>query len=204
MSTVLRCISFIFVKNTFNLLQICCFTLQAGHHLLKGFADGRIDAECVLMVCDKPGAKVIERAEQWGVESFVFSPRDYRSKADFEAEIVRRLDYAQVELVCLAGYMRIVGEVLLGSYEGRIINLHPALLPSFKGAHAIEQAFEAGVKVFGVTIHYVDSSLDGGAIIDQRAFYSDGESHERVEERIHQTEHALYPEVIAKLLNSKQ
>lgn len=187
--------------------RIAVFASGSGTNfeaIVRACADGRIDAECALMVCDKPGAKVIERAEQWGVESFVFSPRDYRSKADFEAEIVRRLDEAQVELVCLAGYMRIVGEVLLGSYEGRIINLHPALLPSFKGAHAIEQAFEAGVKVFGVTIHYVDSSLDGGAIIDQRAFYSDGESHERVEERIHQTEHALYPEVIAKLLNSKQ
>lgn len=172
--------------------------------IVRACQQGRIDAECVLLVCDKPGAKVVERAEQLGVESFVFSARDYQSKAAYEAEIVRRLDEAQVELVCLAGYMRIVGEVLLGSYEGRIINIHPSLLPSFRGARALEQAFEAGVKVFGVTIHYVDSSLDGGAIIDQRAFHSEGESIERVEERIHEIEHLLYPEVVGKLLNSKQ
>ncbi len=163
--------------------------------------DGRIAAKPVLMVCDKPTAKVVERAERLGVESFVFSPRDYASKAEFEAEIVRRLDAAEVDLVCLAGYMRIVGDVLLGAYEGRIINIHPSLLPSFKGAHAIEDAYRAGVKVFGVTIHYVDSSLDGGQIIDQRAFHSSGESIDKVEERIHQIEHQLYPEVVQRLLS---
>ena len=172
--------------------------------IVRACQQGRIGAECVLLVCDKPGAQAVERAKRLGVESFVFSARDFESKAAYEAEIVRRLDEAQVELVCLAGYMRIVGEVLLGSYEGRIINIHPSLLPSFRGAHALEQAFEAGVKVFGVTIHYVDSSLDGGAIIDQGAFHSEGESIERVEERIHEIEHALYPEVVEKLLNCKQ
>ena len=119
---------------------------------------GEIPARVVLMVCDKPGAGVVQRAAGHGVEAFVFAPKEYASKADYEREIVRRLDQAGVELVCLAGYMRIVGDVLLGAYGGRIVNIHPSLLPAFRGAHAIEQALEYGVKVFGVTIHYVDAT----------------------------------------------
>ena len=107
------------------------------------------------MVCDKPQARVVEVAQKMGIPSFVFSAKDYASKADYEREIVSRLREAEVELICLAGYMRIVGEELLSAYEGHIINLHPSLLPAFKGARAIEQAMEYGVKVFGASIHYV-------------------------------------------------
>lgn len=164
---------------------------------------GEIDARVVLMVCDKPGARVVERAAEHGVEAFVFSAKEYASKADYEREIVRRLDAAGVELVCLAGYMRIVGEVLLGAYEGRIINIHPSLLPAFRGAHAIEQAFEYGVKVFGVTIHYVDATLDGGRIIAQRAFEYDGGDVAELEARIHAVEYPLYVETIRKLLEER-
>lgn len=94
---------------------------------------GEIPARVVLMVCDKPGAGVVQRAAGHGVEAFVFAPKEYASKADYEREIVRRLDEAGVELVCLAGYMRIVGDVLLGAYGGRIVNIHPSLLPAFRG-----------------------------------------------------------------------
>lgn len=164
---------------------------------------GELPAEAVLLVCDKPGATVVGRAARHGVATFVFSPKDYGSKADYEREIVARLDAAGVELVCLAGYMRIVGEVLLGAYEGRIINIHPSLLPAFRGAHAIEQAFEYGVKVFGVTIHYVDAELDGGRIIAQRAFAYEGHDLEELESKIHAVEYPLYIETIGKLLKEK-
>lgn len=160
-----------------------------------------LQAEVALMVCDRPGAPVVERAAAHGVESYVFAPREFASKADFEREIVRRLDEAGVELVCLAGYMRIVGPTLLGAYEGRIINLHPSLLPSFRGAHAIEQALDYGVKVFGVTIHWVDATLDGGRIIAQRAFGYEGHDLEELEAMIHCVEHPLYIETIARLLD---
>ena len=113
---------------------------------------GRIRARVVLVVCDRPSAHVVERAAQHGIETFAFNPKNYASKADYEREIVARLDYAQVDLVCLAGYMRLLSHVVLDAYEGRIINIHPSLLPAFKGAHAIEQAFEYGVKIYGVTI----------------------------------------------------
>ena len=161
---------------------------------------GVLDAEVVLMVCDKPGAKVVERAAAHVVGAFVFAPKQYASKADYEREIVARLDAAGVELVCLAGYMRIVGDVLLGAYGGRIINIHPSLLPAFRGAHAIEQALEYGVKVFGVTIHYVNGELDGGRIIAQRAFEYLGSDPEELEARVHAVEHPLYVETVAKLV----
>lgn len=164
---------------------------------------GEIDARVALMVCDRPGARVAERAAAHGVEAFVFAPKEWASKADYEREIVRRLDAAGVELVCLAGYMRIVGDELLGAYGGRIVNVHPSLLPAFRGAHAIEQALEYGVKVFGVTIHWVDATLDGGRIIAQRAFAYEGDDAAELERMVHATEHPLYIETIQKLLKER-
>lgn len=161
---------------------------------------GEIPAEVALLVCDKPSARVVELSRDKGIESFVFSAKDYPSKADYETQIVERCREAGVELICLAGYMRIVGPTLLNAYSGKIINLHPSLLPAFKGAHAIEQAIEYGVKIFGATIHYVDESLDGGRIIAQRAVEYDGNSVEQVTEMIHSIEHELYIETIKKIL----
>lgn len=162
-------------------------------------ADGEIDAEVVLCVCDKAGAGVLQRAERYQIPTFVFDPHG-STKEEFEGRIVERLDAAKVDLVCLAGYMRIVGEVLLAAYGGRIVNIHPALLPAFKGAHAIRDSFEAGVKVFGVTIHYVDQTLDGGRIIAQSAFPYEGDDIEALEAMIHRTEHKLYVDTIKKLI----
>lgn len=162
--------------------------------------DGRIPARCVLMVCDKPGAPVVERAASHSVPAFVFSPKDYASKADYEKEIVARLDAAGVDLVCLAGYMRIVGDVLLGAYKGRIINIHPSLLPAFRGANAVEQAVAYGVKVYGITIHYVDESLDGGRIIAQKAFEYQGSDPAEVHRLGQIIEHQLYIDTINSLL----
>lgn len=165
--------------------------------------DGVLDAEVSLLVCDHPQAKVMDRAARFGVKTFAFTPGRYACKADYEKEIVELLDSMSIDLVCLAGYMRIVGPVLLGSYAGRIINIHPALLPSFKGAHAIRDEFEYGVKVFGVTIHYVDETLDGGRIIAQRAFEYYGDDIDEVEARTHEIEHGLYVETIGRLLSAK-
>ena len=164
---------------------------------------GEIPAEVALLVCDKAEARAIEVARDKGVPAFVFSAKDYATKAEYEREIVERCREAGVELICLAGYMRIVGEELLSAYEGRIINIHPSLLPSFKGARAIEQAMEYGVKIFGASIHYVDASLDGGRIIAQRAVEYDGNSIEEVTAKIHAIEHELYIQTIKKLLNTK-
>lgn len=164
---------------------------------------GELPARVVLVVVDKPEAEVVERAARHGVECFAFRPKEYSSKADYEREIVSRCKDAGVELICLAGYMRLVGETLLEAFAGRMINIHPSLLPAFRGARAMEQALEAGVKVFGVTIHEVDASLDGGRIIAQRAFEYDGNDLEELERRIHAIEYPLYVETIRKITTNK-
>lgn len=186
-----------------GLKKIAIFASGNGSNfeaIAQACEQGRIPAEVALMVCDKPGAYVCERAANHGVETFAFRPKEYESKAAYEAEIARLLDERGVELVCLAGYMRLLSDVMLGAYGGRIINIHPSLLPAFKGAHAIEQAFEYGVKVYGVSIHYVDDTMDGGKVIAQKAFEYDGGDIEEVERRIHAIEHELYVDTINKLL----
>lgn len=169
--------------------------------IVKATHNGELyDVEVVLCVCDKPGARVLERAERLGVETFVFNPEDYSGKSEFEKIIADKLSEKGVELVCLAGYMRIIGKELLERYGGRIINIHPALLPAFPGAHGIRDAFEYGVKVFGVTIHYVDDGIDTGKIIAQQAFPYEGENLEELEDLIHAVEHPLYIKTIKKLM----
>ena len=168
--------------------------------IAQACAKGIIQADVAVMVCDRPGAAVIDRARQMGIETFVFSPKDYADKAAYEAEIVQLLDSKKIDLVCLAGYMRIVGETLLQAYEGRIINIHPSLLPSFKGAHAVEDAVAYGVKVYGITIHWVNADLDGGKIIAQRAFPYEGSDPAEVHRIGQKIEHELYVETINKIL----
>jgi len=168
--------------------------------IAKACASGVINARVALLVCDKPGAAVLDRARELGVEAFAFSAKDYASKAHYEAEIVKLLDERKVDLVCLAGYMRIVGETLLKAYEGKIINIHPSLLPAFRGANAVEQAVAYGVKVYGITIHWVNSDLDGGKIIAQRAFPYEGADPAEVHRIGQKIEHELYVETINKIL----
>lgn len=168
--------------------------------IAQACADGRLDAEVALLVCDVPGAKVLERGARFGVESFCFRPESYACKADFEREIADRMDALGIDLVCLAGYMRLIGPVLLERYGGRIINIHPSLLPAFKGAHAVEDAVAYGVKVYGITIHWVDATLDGGKIIAQKAFPYEGNDPAEVHRIGQKIEHRLYIETIQKLI----
>lgn len=170
--------------------------------LAKACADGVLDAEIALCVVDKPKAYVIQRAAGYGVPVLAVSPKDFSSKREYEKAIADRLDEENVSLVCLAGYMRIVADELLSRYGGRIINIHPALLPAFPGAHAIEDSFRYGIKVFGVTIHYVDHTLDGGKIISQVAVPYEGDDIVALETMIHKAEHKLYVETVGKLLAS--
>ena len=161
---------------------------------------GQIPAEVAVLVCDKPAAAVVERAARHGVEAFVFQPKSFPSKADMENAIADELDKHGIDWVCLAGYMRIITDTLLSRYGGRIINIHPSLLPAFPGARAVEQALSYGVKVYGVTIHYVNNELDGGRIIAQRAFDYKGSDPDELEAMVHAVEHPLYVETIGELI----
>ena len=168
--------------------------------IARACRQGVLAAEVVLLVCDRPGARVIGRAEEFGIPTFVFDPKAYGSKEEYERQIVQRLEEGGAGLVCLAGYMRILGATMLGACGGRIVNIHPSLLPAFRGKDAIGQAFDYGVKVFGVTIHWVDATLDGGRIIAQRAFEYDGRDRAELEARVHAVEHELYVETLGRLI----
>jgi phosphoribosylglycinamide formyltransferase 1 len=163
---------------------------------------GAIDTEIGLLVCDKPQAGAIERAKSADIPVFCFVPKEYESKAHFEREILAVLHEHQIDLVILAGYMRLIGSTLLEAYPNKIVNIHPSLLPSFPGKDAIGQAFAAGVKVTGVTVHFVDAGMDTGPIIAQKAIeITEADTLEMVAEKIHQVEHALYPKVIQELVS---
>ena len=149
---------------------------------------------------DHRDAYVLKRADKLGVKSYVFELREFDSKMAYEQAIVDLLEEHQIDLVCLAGYMKIVGPTLLGAYEGRIINIHPAYLPEFPGAHGIEDAWQAGVSESGVTVHWVDSGVDTGKIIQQvRVPRLADDTIESFEERIHAAEYQLYPQVLESL-----
>lgn len=162
----------------------------------------KLEATIALLVCDNPQAFVIERAQKLQIETFVFNPKNFSSKADYETFIAKKLLDLNIHLVVLAGYMRIIGPTLLAQFPNKIINIHPALLPSFPGAHGIKDAYEYGVKVFGVTVHFVDAGVDTGTIIDQESFKMETPmTIEEVEEKIHQIEHHIYPKVLQKILH---
>ncbi|BFH60298.1 phosphoribosylglycinamide formyltransferase [Paenibacillus azoreducens] len=155
-------------------------------------------AEIALLVCDKPSAPVVQRAERLGVQAHLFKPKDYDSREAYEREIVHKLEEHRVDLVVLAGYMRLLTPVIVDKYRGRLINIHPSLLPAFPGKDAIGQALAYGVKVSGVTVHFVDEGMDTGPIIAQKALpIVSGETVDSLAQAIHAIERELYPQVVS-------
>lgn len=161
-------------------------------------------ASIELLVSDKPSAKVVERAAAFGVDAFTFRPKDYPSREAYETEIVRELERRRIDLVVMAGYMRLITSVLVKPYYGRLINVHPALLPSFPGLHAARQALEHGVKLAGATVHFVDGGMDTGPIIAQRAVeVRDDDTEETLTARIQALEYTLLPETVRKFAEGR-
>ncbi len=162
----------------------------------KDFGDKRV---VIAPVSNRPDAPGIELAKAHGLETAVVDHKRFPNRESFDEALVSRLDEISPELVVMAGFMRIVTEVFTSRIDA--INLHPSLLPLFKGANAIEESFRSGMRVGGVTVHRVDSTLDGGKILDQRCVrIEEDDTLESFREKIHKTEHELLPDVIAKLL----
>ena len=162
---------------------------------------GELSADLSMLICDQPGAYAIERARKARIPSFVFHAKEYPSKADYEKEISFLLKERNVDFIVLAGYMRLIGPTLLKEFEGRIVNIHPSLLPNFPGKDAIGQALAAKAKWSGVTIHYVDEGMDTGPIIVQeRVRVEESETRESLQEKIQAIEHKLYPSILQMLL----
>lgn len=180
--------------------RIAVFASGSGSNfqaIVDRVQSGELDVTLELLVCDRPGAKVLERAAAAGVDTFVFRPKDYPSREAYERDILAELERRRIDLVVLAGFMRLLTPVLVEACAGRMINIHPALLPSFKGAHGIADALAYGVKVTGVTVHYVTLDMDAGPIIAQEAVkVLEGDTEETLASRIHAVEHELLPRVI--------
>lgn len=169
--------------------------------IADAIAVGSLHADLVLAVTDKPQAYVMERARKAEVESFAFKPSEFDSKQLYEQMLKEKLRELEVEWIVLAGYMRLIGPVLLAAYENRIVNIHPSVLPAFPGKDAIGQTLAAGAERAGVTVHFVDAGMDTGSIITQQSFLVAGRGREEVEQQIHQIEHELYPAALQQLFD---
>ena len=156
--------------------------------------DHGLNGEIALVFSNNKDAFALERAKESRIKSVFLDPSDYVTRGEFDEKIIKLLEEEKMDLVVLAGYMFLVSPIFVRRFKNRILNIHPALLPSFKGTHGIKDAYEYGVKVTGVTVHFVDEGLDSGPIIIQRAVDIDqDESIEELEEKIHRVEHEIYP-----------
>jgi phosphoribosylglycinamide formyltransferase 1 len=177
-----------------------CVLASGGGTNLQAIIDtlhGRDGIEVAGVASDNPDAKALRRARDAGIETAVFERDDYSGREERDAAMADWLEQRGADLIAGAGYMQLLSPAFVSRFRNRIVNVHPALLPSFPGLDAIGQALEHGVKVTGVTVHFVDEGVDSGPIISQRAVPvpPDG-GPEALEEAIHATEHALYPETI--------
>ena len=182
------------------MVNIAVFASGSGTNfetILSHIEDGSLHVNCACLIADKENAYARVRAHNHGVEEFYFNPKGYDGKAGYEAAILEVLKEKKVDLIVLSGYMRFIGHTLLSAYPNRIINLHPAYLPEFPGAHSIADAYEAKVAQTGVTVHFVDEGVDTGPIIRQERVAIDPSwDLETLESHVHAMEYDLFWQVI--------
>ncbi len=165
--------------------------------IIDAIEAGRLDAGIAVVVSDRTDAPALERARKHGAKALFINPRDFSDHESFDRGVAAVLAEHKVELVCLAGFMRILTSAFLAAFHDRVMNIHPALLPSFPGLHAQRRALEHGVKVSGATVHFVDEGVDSGPIILQVAVpVRDDDTEESLSERILAEEHKIYPKAI--------
>jgi phosphoribosylglycinamide formyltransferase 1 len=183
-----------------NKLRIGVLASGSGSNLqsiIDRCADGTLAAEISVVIANVPGAGALERAKQAGITSCCINHKSFADRQTFDREVVAALQDASVELVVLAGFMRIISEVFLEAFPQRIINIHPALLPAFPGLHVQKKALDYGVKFAGCTVHFVDGGVDTGPIIIQAVVpVLDDDTEESLAARILQEEHRIYPRAI--------
>ena len=165
--------------------------------IIDAIKAGDITAELALVVADKKKAYALKRAEEAGIETMVFRPKDYTNKQSVDRDIVINLKQKKIDFIVLAGYMRMLTPFFVKKYHRKIINIHPSLLPSFKGLRAIKDTFTYGAKVTGATVHFVDDMMDHGPIIMQESLeIQESDTLASLEEKIHKVEHKIYPKAI--------
>jgi phosphoribosylglycinamide formyltransferase-1 len=185
-------------------MRLAVFASGRGSNMLaiaNAIEEGRLPGVSIdLVVCDKPSAPVLKKAQELKLNTFVFEAKKFRKKSDYESEILKQLEQSRIQMVVLAGFMRIIGPTLLKVWEGRMINLHPSLLPEFPGKDGIGDAFRAGVRETGVTVHFVDAGVDTGPIIAQERLMIDpAETLDSLKEKIHLLEHQILPQSILRI-----
>ena len=188
-------------------MNLSVFASGRGSNFLaiaKAVKSGRLKLKLALLVCDNPKASVLDKAKKLKIKAVLVNRRVFTNKSDFEAEIISLLKEHNIDLIAMAGYMRMLSPAFVRSYRNRIINVHPSILPSFKGAQGIKDAFYYGVRVTGVTVHFVDEQMDHGPIILQRAIeIKEVDTLKSLEEKIHKIEHKLYPEAIKLIVQGR-
>lgn len=163
-----------------------------------------VKANLSLVVCDNPDAYALVRAKKAGIESFMLTKKDFKSREEYDKAVIKKLEEKNIDLVVLAGFMRLLSSLFVNKYKDRILNIHPALLPSFKGTRGIKDALDYGVKVTGPTVHFVDDDLDSGPVILQEVVeIRDSDSEETLAARIHRKEHIIYPKAIKLFVEDK-
>lgn len=181
-------------------MNIAVFCSGSGTNLqaiIEAQKRGHIKADLKLVVSDVPDCYALTRAKKAGIETFTIERKDFASREEFEEEIFKKLDEKKTGLIVLAGYMRLLSEYFVRRYKNKIINIHPALLPSFKGTHGIKDAFLYGVKVTGPTVHFVTEDMDAGPIILQEpVMVKEDDTEETLAEAVHRAEHKIYPQAI--------
>jgi phosphoribosylglycinamide formyltransferase 1 len=166
--------------------------------IVQAIQEGKLNAEISVLIYNNPGAKVKERAERLKIQTVLLNHRKFKQRGDLDRAIVETLQQHQVEWVVMAGWMRIVTHVLLQAYPNHVINIHPSLLPSFKGIRAVEQALAAGVKITGCTAHIASLEVDSGLILSQAAVpILPNDTPGTLQARIQVQEHIIFPQAIA-------
>ena len=180
-----------------NIAILCSGSGTNLQAIIDKVKSGYIPAKIAFVLSDKPDAFALTRAKKAGIETVVLKSKDYKTREDFDKEVVKNLKKRNVELVVMAGFMRLLSPYFIKEYKDRIINIHPALLPSFKGTNGIKDALDYGVKVTGATVHFVDEHLDNGPIILQSCVdIKDEDTIDTLLERVHREEHKIYPEAV--------
>ena len=173
-------------------------------NLIQRIKDGAIPADPVVVISNKPGVKALEKAAMLGVKTIVIDHKAYADRADFDQALGECLEKHKIDLIVLAGFMRVLTEGFVKKYYGRLINIHPALLPAFPGAHAIKNAWNAKVKETGVTVHFVDTGVDTGSVILQRKVpILPDDTLDTLEARIHSLEYEIYPQALSLVIAGK-
>jgi len=165
--------------------------------IIEAIEEGKVEGRISIVISDNPDAYALKRAKQHNIDTQYINFKEFKDKEDYDKEIIKTLKKKKVDLVVLAGYMRILTPYFINVYKNKIMNIHPALLPSFPGLHAQRQAVEYGVKISGCTVHFVDEGVDSGPIILQKAVeVSDDDTEESLAEKILKEEHQIYPRTI--------